>query len=107
MGILSDDIMEIEEATANWTVRAYNKKFLRIKLRKDIPFPERIIKVHLDAIPIIKLTDEQIIDACNTVIYPQDHQYFTLKFDEVHRVWIYLYKPTKYSEPVGFLLQPV
>lgn len=106
MSILSDDIMEVEEATANWTVRAYNKNFLRIHLRGDIPFPERIIKVNLDAIPITELNDERIIDTCKVVVSPMNQQYFSLKFDEIHRVWFYLYKPTTYSEPVGFLLQP-
>ena len=105
MGILSDDIMEIEEATANWEVSLFNGRFLKPAIRKRIPFPECVIKAHLDVIPIMKLNDERIIEACTTVIVPEYQKQFRLQFDENRMVWLYSYRPTKYSTPSGFFLK--
>lgn len=105
MSILSDDIMDIEEATANWEVSPFNGWFLRPALRKHIPFPEHVIKAHLDVIPIIELTDKKIIEACATVIAPEYQKQFRLQFDENKMVWLYSYRPTKYSTPSGFFLK--
>lgn len=103
MGILSDDIMEIEEATANWRVIPHCFNSLRPTLDRRA-FPERVIAERLNAIPISELTDERIIEACEVVIKPQFRKYFILKLDEDNRAWLYAYKPTKYSSPVGFVL---
>lgn len=105
MGILSDDIMEIEEATANWVVNPFNGRFLRPALRKHTPFPENVIKAHLDIIPIAQLNDEKIMDACATVIEPEYQGRFRLQFDEDRMVWLYSFRPTKYSTPSGFFLK--
>lgn len=105
MGILSDDIMGIEEATADWKVNPFNGRFLRPALQKRIPFPEHVIKAHLDVIPIMELNDEKIIEACATVILPEYQKQFRLQFDEDRMVWLYSYRPTKYSTPSGFFLK--
>ena len=104
MGILSDDIMEVESATANWRVIRHGFNSFKQTLIHRYSSHEQDIAERLNAIPILELTDEKIIKACEDVIKPSCRGYFTLKFDEDNRVWLYAYKPTKYSQPVGFVL---
>ena len=120
MGILNDDIMNIDEATGRFEVTFHNihiiKEILRlpgqhystISYTFSLDWPTRVadsIKMHLEQIPLMQLTDERIENILRGHVATQGRCWFfgpghPQQLNHAHdHHWELIFKRTKYSKP--------
>lgn len=128
MSILDDDIMNIDQATGRFEVGLRNihgiKEILRLpgqhptslSYTLNADWPDRVtesIKRYLEAIPIMKLTDELIENILRGHVATQGRCWFfgpghprQLNREHDHH-WELVYKRTKYSKPGAITVYPL
>lgn len=109
MGILHDDIMSIDGATCNAKVSAqpHSLAFMLSKwLRSGMSSQTAIMEIQrlLAEIRIMDFKPDVIKEVINPLLYPKCAKKFELQQIN-ERMFYYYIKETKYSKPIGFLIE--
>ena len=113
MGILSDDIFEVEKATAKFTVSVLQPHQMASMIYNSLEFAQRGIAEDLERIPISDLSDEVIFQTVLHYIKPCWRERMELvppghpdRFYNHNGYWQVGRRRTKYSVPTAFIIIP-
>ena len=128
MSVLDDDIMHIDGATGRFAVTLVNLPIVKEILRLPGNDPQYTIeaympgwidkvvdsiKAHLEAVPIMELTDRKVENICRGHVKSQKNCWFfglgssrQLNRDNKDH-WELIYKRTRYTKPACIAVYPI